>query len=313
MLNKNAKKTCLLVTGCAFAAIFSTGCRSMSGKNMFAMRGEPSAEVLAGNGPTTTYPVPPSDSATPQAIASIAGGTAEPITAPKDASMPGKTAQVSGIGVAPGYATPATNLAAAQANGIYGDSATKSAGFVAPPNMASQPAAAAFGSKALTPKGTPAATGTSFAISDIDATDGASATKASGFAPPKTSFAPPTTASYTTPPEVTNSAGSQGYSFPGDAPAMAAITPPKSDINGFESPVGMPSSSEIMPPAAVSPEFSTASAAPGVAPPSTASIGVSTSGAVKNPYSGYTPGSTGASTGYPTGNDAPATSGSFYR
>lgn len=64
------------LTACVIATLPAVGCRS--GKpswNMFS-RSEPSAEVLAGSGPTTTYPSPPSSRARPEAIASIAGGTA---------------------------------------------------------------------------------------------------------------------------------------------------------------------------------------------------------------------------------------------
>ncbi|MGI9471827.1 MAG: hypothetical protein ACR2NZ_09865 [Rubripirellula sp.] len=318
------------MTTCALAAMLSTGCRSMSGKSMFSMRGEPSAEVLAGSGPTTTYPVPPSESATPEAIASIAGGTSSPVTAPQTATasmtspLSGKTAQVAGVDISPGYATPANNvaqapnMAAAQANGIYGGSATQSAGFTAPSSPAAKPAGYTFGSKALTPKAAPTAPGTEFAMSDAVSAGSTSATQASGFTPPKPSFAPPaTTDAYTSPPVAATSSspsGGQGFTFPTDSPAMAAIVPPKSDINGFESPaVDEPAATEILPPAAVSPEFSTASAAPSVTAPSTSSIDVSPPASGSTSYEGYTPGSTGAATGYPSGGETPNTSGSFYR
>ncbi|MEP3929478.1 MAG: hypothetical protein ABJM55_12355, partial [Rhodopirellula bahusiensis] len=72
---------------CVTASIAATGCRGgRPSLNMFSMRGEPSVETLAGTGPTQTYPQPPSSSATPNAIASIAGGTA-PATTPS--GMPG--------------------------------------------------------------------------------------------------------------------------------------------------------------------------------------------------------------------------------
>lgn len=342
MLKKNAKRACVLMTTCALTAMFSTGCRSMSGRNIFAMRGEPSADVLAGSGPTTTYPAPPSESATPEAIASVAGGTAAPVTAPTTATasttspLDGGTAQVAGIGISPGYATPAsnvgptaatapptTNLAAAQANGIYGGgSATKAAGFTSPANPTSNPSSSptayTFGAKALTPRAESSESGTEFAMSDVVSADATSATAASGFVPPRTSFAPPASEAYTTPPAATastTSAKSQGFTFPSDAPAMAAIAPPKSDINGFESPaVDVPPPTEIMPPAAVSPDFSTASAAPAITAPSTTppvDVNPTTPGSPS--YRGYTPGSTGSASGYPGGNEEPNATGSFYR
>ena len=122
MLNKTTMNNSLLMLTCLAASFALTGCRSMSGRNMFGFRTQPSAAALAGSGPTTTYPAPPSDSATPEAIASIAGGTGAPNTGP--VTKPTTTAQVAGIDVSPSYATPAsnsqpTNMAAAQANGIY--------------------------------------------------------------------------------------------------------------------------------------------------------------------------------------------------
>ncbi len=64
------------LVACVIAGLPAMGCRSgRSSWNMFS-RSEPSAEVLAGSGPTTTYPAPPSTRAQPEAIASIAGGTA---------------------------------------------------------------------------------------------------------------------------------------------------------------------------------------------------------------------------------------------
>ncbi|TWT74901.1 hypothetical protein [Allorhodopirellula solitaria] len=63
------------LAACVIATLPATGCRTgKSSWNLFS-RSEPSAEVLAGSGPTTTYPSPPSAHATPEAIASVAAGT----------------------------------------------------------------------------------------------------------------------------------------------------------------------------------------------------------------------------------------------
>ena len=112
MLSKTFKSR-LVIIFCA-SAVLSTGCRSgmrMPGMNMFGLRGKPSSEALAGSGPSATYPAPPSDSLTPEAIASIAGGTisaGEPVTSPDEPITPSyATAQVSGTG-GPGYATQAS-------------------------------------------------------------------------------------------------------------------------------------------------------------------------------------------------------------
>ncbi|MCC9602789.1 hypothetical protein LOC67_19740 [Stieleria sp. JC731] len=118
MPNRKQLRTQLLVTGCAAMVACSTGCRSAMPKwNMFGFRKAPSAEMLAGNGPSHTYPAPPSSSATPMAIASNAAGTSDMVA---DA---GKTPGVGTAGFNPGVPTagptsPAANMAAAQANGF---------------------------------------------------------------------------------------------------------------------------------------------------------------------------------------------------
>lgn len=80
-LNRYARRAVL--AACLVTTLPALGCRSgRPSWNMFS-RSEPSASTLAGSGPTTTYPTPPSSRATPEAIASIAGGTA-----PKQPSSP---------------------------------------------------------------------------------------------------------------------------------------------------------------------------------------------------------------------------------
>lgn len=303
MLNKNTTRGCVLLTTCAAALIF-TGCRSMPGARMFGMRGEPSAAALAGSGPTTTYPAPPSASATPEAIASIAGGTATPSTLPAKLQGSGsRTAQVAGFGVSPGYATPAskvstTNMAAAQANGIY--SGTKSKGFGAPTAPQTtpseyKPSGYSFGSKTTTPK--PASPPASYASDSPSAY-----VKASSYTPPANGFAPPATnSSYTTPPAT----GSSGYTLPTDSPAVAAITQPTPSKTA--SPTAVDATNSFAPPAAAAPDFSTASTASATAP------AASTDDSSADSASGYSPGSTGAAVGYPSGNITPTTTGSFYR
>lgn len=113
-----------------------SGCRS-GGLNLFASKG-PSAEALAGTGPTTTYPAPPSASATPQAIASIAGGTTGPT-----AGSPG----------------PSTSLAAASANGFPGQPAGFRSGI-----EALSPAPANVGGSGISSGGSLASGGNSPAV-----------------------------------------------------------------------------------------------------------------------------------------------------
>ncbi|HBV66614.1 MAG TPA: hypothetical protein DEF45_26770, partial [Rhodopirellula sp.] len=102
----------------------------MSGRNLLTLqKKDPPAEVLAESGPTSSFPVPPSSQVTPNAIASVAAGTAAPATA-ATATSTSQPGQLPGLSASPGYtASPsptAPNFAAAQANGIYGNAATQS-------------------------------------------------------------------------------------------------------------------------------------------------------------------------------------------
>ena len=305
---KNTKRTIVVVTTCTLAGMVSSGC-SMSGRNLLTLqKKDPPAEVLAESGPSSIFPAPPSSQVTPKAIASVAGGTAAPAAStPLPSSQP---AQFAGLSASPGYsASPsptAPNLAAAQANGIYGNAATQSVGFQSPASPGAKPSGYTFGNKALTPKAED--TGTAFAMSDLaKQAPTTSATASTGFAVPDTSFAKPQSAGYPTPPAIPQG----GFTFPTSGTAAAAITPPKSNINGFERPAPASATGEILPPAATSPAFSTASTALEAATPSAALAPASTGGAPG--VSGYTPGSTGSATGYPSGTEAPATRGSIYR
>ena len=111
----------LLIASCTGLIVASAGCRSSMPKwNMFGGKA-PSAETLAGAGPTITYPAPPSESATPDAIASVAGGTAEStIPSANLASTPPTIAPVSGFDATSreDLASAVTNNAAARANGF---------------------------------------------------------------------------------------------------------------------------------------------------------------------------------------------------
>jgi hypothetical protein len=306
MLNRNTKRKIVLATTCA-ALVVMTGCRSMPGAGMFGMRSEPSAEALAGSGPTLTYPAPPSASATPEAIASVAGGTAPPKNTNTRGTSESTTAQVAGFDVSPGYATQAANMAAAQANGIHSASGSKSAAI---DGAAAEPAKLsnyAFGSKAFTPKAD------SSASSDNTYSLANSAAIASPSAPLTT---PSTTGSQFAPPPLGSLASgssatvtSQGFTFPTDSPALAAIAPPAPS----PSPATLPSASPE-PPAASAPDFTTASAATSyTAPSTTPSVLPPSLDAATLSAEGYMPGSTGNSSGYPTLSAEPTTSGSFYR
>lgn len=315
---KNTKRKIVMITTCVLTGMMSTGC-TLSGRNLFTLKKkEPSAEVLAGSGPTATFPVPPSSTATPSAIASVAGGTTAPATAPSSPVPEALPARFAGLSASPGYsaspgfsASPTTpNLAAAQANGIYGKTASQSVGFRTPAAPASQPSGYAFGNQALTPKNDES--GTEFAISDLPSSgQSESATAASGFTVPSTTFAPPASGSYPTAQQSPPAIPQRGFTFPTDGPAVAEIAPPKSDINGFEHPPAAPTAGDILPPAATSPAFTTASTAVESAVPASAIVPASAGNT--GGFGGYTPGSTGSATGYPSGTEKPTTRGSIYR
>ncbi len=306
---KNTKRTIAVVTTCTLAGMVSSGC-TLSGRNLLTLKKkEPAADVLAESGPTSAFPVPPSSQATPSAIASVAGGTGAPATgSPLPPSQPSR---IAGLSASPGYATSplptAPNLAAAQANGIYGNSATKSVGFQTPAAPAKKASGYTFGNKALTPK--VGESGTAFAMSDLtEETPSTSATASSGFQVPDTNFAKPASTGTSALPAIPQG----GLTFPSNDTAAAAITPPQSNVGGFAAPAAAAASTgEILPPAATSPAFSTASTALEAAAP-TAVLPPAAAGG-NTGFGGYTPGSTGSATGYPSGTEAPATRGSIYR
>ncbi|MEM9828316.1 MAG: hypothetical protein AAF958_17135 [Planctomycetota bacterium] len=79
--------------------ISHAGCRSMGRWNPLARFGSPGTDKLADANPSIGFPTPPGQSATPQAIASIAGGT---VGMPETSGM----AAVDGV---PSYAAAAAN------------------------------------------------------------------------------------------------------------------------------------------------------------------------------------------------------------
>jgi hypothetical protein len=298
---------------------------------MFGMRGEPSAESLAGSGPTVTYPAPPSSGLTPEAIASVAGGTASPtVKISSVANAKPTTAQAAGFDVSPGYATQATNMSAAQANGIYsGGNATKPSTFDGPSAETPKASSYAFGAKAITPKSDSAgALPTSYSLPSN-----------AGIASPTAPVTTPSTTSSFVPPPMDRTAAAlpsmsptQGFTLPTDSPSFSAITPPptapaassitptneSTTIANIMPPTTV-SSADAGPAAAEAPSFSTASAATGYTAPSPttsvlpASLGSADLSSGSLAPVGYMPGSTSGSSGYPTSKTTPTTNGSYFR
>ncbi|MCC9658558.1 hypothetical protein [Rhodopirellula halodulae] len=329
---------------CVTASIASTGCRSgRPSLNLFSMRGEPSAEMLAGTGPTATYPKPPSANATPNAIASVAGGTAPakpstPGTSPANmyagTSNPGLPTVNSTPGVPstptapasnpyaslaaqnnttassnsslppasyalPGSGTPSTpvSYAAASANG-YGVPAQPAANTQPTPRPTAMPpisvpsTSAPAGPEALAGKSSsqPSTNGFTLPDSDIGSVASAPANKSTGSA-------------FTLPGD---------FAAPsGNTTASNSVTDKPSD-NTASSAIGLPegiagsisSAKDAVASAASKATQTTADAAAkaastigGAASYQTAS-GATNTGTVKP--TGYSPGSTGSSSGYPS-------------
>ncbi|WP_149752708.1 hypothetical protein [Rubripirellula obstinata] len=345
-----------MLTAVTITTLLWCGCRSVPGLNRFVRSSEPSADVLAGTGPSATYPAPPSVSATPQAIASIAGGTKAPsagsvpsIGGPSN-SVPSmgpnpspKTAQVAGVDVSPGYATPATNYAAANANGVYSKPRSNVSG-------AAKPSPYTFGSKTFTPKTAPetspvlpvtnhGSTGDSvYAKSSF----GLPATTAGMGNPAPAGTGPVAGGNYTAPPSVTSptSPGStsiasgkksgSGFTLPTNVPVTNAPATNMAATNMAATNVGptnLPATAtaSITPPAAA-PSKSAGSATPfgmpssdnAAAPAAVYSTANSSGSLTTSPtptkQGSYMPGSTGKSSIYPANSqETPATSGTFFR
>lgn len=305
MFRNRQNRIYLTICASTLVALCSTGCRSglMPRMNMFGMRSEPSAEALAGNGPTTTYPSPPSETATPQAIASIAAGTtrasSDPITSP--IQIDNGTAQVAGLNIDPGYVTPAsssstpsssptTNMAAAQANGIFNE---KAPSYITNNAQPAGPSGYQYGSKGTSPDSVAPSTTPPSSIAS-NATPPASMTPPSSYSAPASASAP---------------ASFQGGGF--TMPDNVAPTVASSAIeSNTPAPSMMPPS---IPPVSAQPEHRIATSDSSSMIPAI-DTGAPTS-APSTSAGGYSPGSTAGATGYPAGGYTKpnATGGSYYR
>ncbi len=307
MLNnvQHSRRFTLLL--CGVAVLASAGCRSrMPRMNMFGWRSEPSAETLAGAGPTTTYPMPPSTNASPEAIASVAGGTAPPKSI--------NSAPVTSMGIGSAIAqapstTKPVNYAAAQANGIYsppgsakpGTTATQPVGYTAPSYATTAPAAT-----------TMVATPNKPAVPSYASPD---------YAPSAMPTSPAVPAQPTTTPQPSGYVFGQKATAPTAAPAttptvsmpaISSLAPAATNTStstagggGFTMPTGM-----------TAPSIETTTAAPAKAPTySTATQTNSVAAPAATPStSTYTPGSTATAPSYPSGGyDIPSSGGTMYR
>lgn len=291
-------------------------------------KSEPSAEMLAGSGPSMTYPSPPSASASPEAIASIAGGTAVP-----DSTSPNPTAPS-------GFGTPSTQVASLNKNvtGAINSAAAKANGFGTAPTYASS----------TTPSATPSAPSSYSAPSYATSSSGSSTTPSmasanlasSGSAVPSGyrfgQTATPSMAATTTPAPPTQTgissyalssgsppsailpsnavpgasvASTQTPSAPATPPSASAFTlPDAGSTSSIDVAVATPSPSATS--TSTTPAYNTAASVPATSSPAAAAP--SNSGVA--PVSGYMPGSTSGATGYPSsGYPESNAGGSYYR
>jgi len=307
--------------------------------NMFGFKGEPSADALAGVGPTTTYPVSPSSGISPEAIASTAAGTVAPSgTKPQTSNIAAASPNFNSAASASSPAAPATNPAAAAANGFYGASGANaptaatpasygsatgtSGGFTYGQNpnagktstgIAAIPAGYAPNKPAITPSGLPAYAQTTPATATPAATTPAY-TAVPGY-PLTGSTAPPATTASVDP---VSAAPSQFASVP-PANVAPSSPPPTSPPPAFAMPPLAGTTSAASPPSASVPTTGGGFTMPtGVVAPTTNVASLPSSPRATAPTApstgGYKPGSTAGAVSYPAG-DYPSTgqSDTFYR
>ena len=273
----------------------------MPGMKLFGFQSEPSAEALAGEGPTTTYPVPPGNTGTPDAIASIAGGTGsqsmaginpgvQPITSPNAGMRAANTQNV------PSYVTNAVpNMAAAKANGVYGG--TKPVGFAGIPPQTPKTAPSISVPEIKTPSTESfAAKGYQFGsnIAPSKPSDSSmpknigmpkSVSAPSGFASAKSSG--PQLNTFVTGKKATSSGAGGGFELPTSLPQAAIDSVPASK-NSF---VPDAKSAEVSAPASINIAELTGN---------TAKASLSTPTTTPASGGGYSPGSTSSAGGYPS-------------
>ncbi len=298
-----AARTRLALVLCV--AVAPAGCRSgVPGFGRFAKKSEPSAELLAGSGPTATYPVPPSHTATPSPIDSIVAGTGTPVPetvgpAARTFGNPGGSAVVN--------ARPSSGYGDAQLAAASGEQSPKirTASAVTSPT---NPYGGENPYGSLPPSGpsTPpmdAAVANGYAA--IPPAKPAAPTKSAESAPVQP--AAPSGGGFTFPGEAVAAAPAPaasggGFTFPGATPPAAPASQPPA-TGSLAMPSGkMPSGQ--MPSGATTGSFSDLSVEPAAATMPATEVATAPrplGGGKSRPAaaSHYMPGSTGAATSYP--------------
>ncbi|MEM9368131.1 MAG: hypothetical protein AAGD07_19220 [Planctomycetota bacterium] len=280
-------------------SLVSVGCQSaMPRWNLFSKRGEPSAETLAGSGPTVTYPTPPSNAASPQAIASVAGGT-QPAAANVPGASPAARVATANTG-ASFQSTPMAEPSPYSLSGISKTTPTTSgvpSSQTLPQTFGALPGAASNGTPTA---GATASIGTPQTPSVANGFAGAATPSGNpygnvgmpvgyttnGSAPGTTA---PTTSGYTfggvpspetQPASLTQGAlkadsGTPSFTLPGGVPAMPGFDPPNGSSNSGQPAASAPAPSKggfaLPPMASTSAAASPATSQIGLANPATSS------------------------------------------
>jgi hypothetical protein len=336
-VNSRRARRLAVAAVCLSAAVASGGCRSSTpGWNSFGWKKEPSPDAIAGVGPTTTYPLSPSATATPNAINSVAASPAG--MQPQTANL-----AISGLGQQSpaGQAAGATSPAAAVANGYPGYPGYAAAQTASSAKSASQPAPAGavasnggyvFGQNAAMPgaatAGTQPASTPAYAASPASPQPNKPLYTTVGYPLPGTSSAANNASSITNVTSGSAAAPAAAYAGTPTAPPIASSAGPATSpamTSGFAMPPTAAVASHSQSPApatggfmmpgidvgAGAPEAQVA-AAPAVQSPAMQSPPVQSSAVT--PASGYTPGSTSGAIAYPAATTGSSSdSGSFYR
>lgn len=297
----------------------------------FGFNREPSADTLAGMGPTTTYPVSPSAGATPAPIESVAASPA--------GVKPQTTGQVAGI--APAATSLAatntqpsatTNSAAAQANGYAGPKPSyatsqptnpggqQPSGYLAGQSPVASPAPRSVSGLPASPTPTGAPSASNYAAMGYPLPGSQPAGLPAS--PPSGNFTPPSTSLSQLPPGLMSGSAVPPISAAAEPPpagGLATVSPSVSAPPSLNADFAMPGSATAA--SATSSAGFTMPGVPTTTPPPTTSAKPDALTATVTPprdtktvTTGYTPGSTMGATSYPGIQDA-STGGAdtFYR
>ena len=228
MQSRIAKRTTLqrlVISGCALAVLSSVGCKtgmSVPGASMLGFKKQPSAETLAGQGPTTTFPVSPSNTFTPNAIASKTAGTGT-----TNSTVPQGAAAANGFATTTNTTAPSNPYAppsSAPSYALAGWGNSSTAGQpTATPGYAPSGTAYQTPSQASVPSYTPpSAYNPSGAALASGATTPNPYSQPNTYTPPTNTYAQPNTGNFASSPYGTSAPSSNPYAAPAGQPGYTA-------------------------------------------------------------------------------------------